>query len=74
MSYRSKTVNELLGGTGSSTVSTLYNMYFQYQSVKNAIEDRGNKRKDRLIEKNKYKITAVNNAVTEADKLYNYYA
>jgi len=54
-----KTINELLGGTGTSPISTAFNVFKQYQTIMQSIEDRQYIKEQRAVKKEKRMVDAV---------------
>ena len=65
---REKSINELLGGTGSSPVSTVFNAFKEYQSLMEGIEDRSWKNEARRLDVAQGQINAVSGFVTQAEQ------
>jgi len=63
---RDKSINELLGGTGTSPVSTVFNAVRQYQSLMEGIEDRSWKQEARRLNVAQSQIDAVKGFVGTA--------
>ena len=56
-----KTINELLGGTGTSPISTAFNVFKQYQTIMQSIEDRQYIKEQRAVKKEERMVSSVKN-------------